>query len=216
MGLLVAVSGLVSCAPVFAPPVRSVDYGAPARVAPGQGEVVLGTNTLFTTNLHVGISVHEDWAFESSFDSPLLGWAEREDSWAIVSTGLRWTPLRPAGDSREGWAADVEGGVGVGVGGAEGKGGSRAWSEIPAGGLYLGAGGAFHARWIAFFARARAQVSAAARVPTTAWLSARFGVEVRMGPVPLTFSTGVSSYLNRTEVMWSPLADLSLGVVFEL
>lgn len=214
--LAVVAWGLAACNPVFAPPIRSVEYGAPARVAPGHGELMLGTNTLFTTNLHVGVSVTEDIAIEGSFDMPLLGVVEREDSWAIASTGFRWTPARPGAESHEGWAADVELGVGAGVGGAEGKSNARAWWQIPAGGMYVGGGGGFHADWISFFARARAQVVGAKDLPATVWLSSRIGVEVEFGPVPLMFSTGVSAYLNEKEVMWSPLADLTLGVTFDL
>ena len=102
-------------------------------------------------------------------------------SWALGFAGLRLTLKRAL--EGKGTAADLEFGVGAGVGGelydSESEGESVRWSELFACGGYVGAGIGNHLNENGgLFVRGRLQVSKAELIPTTVWGSVLAGVQM--------------------------------------
>ena len=161
----------------FAPPLRSTHYGAPGRV--DQGDIELGGAT--------GAP-----GFAPLYGGPRLGYGLRDwvsieaggdfarDGWALGYGGARLT-LNPDRERKIHGAADLELGLGLGVGGETEAGDGRSWSERLAFGGYLGAGGGVHIAWFSLFGRGRVQSTAADGIPWTFWWSAVGGLQFALG-----------------------------------
>ena len=123
---------------------------------------------------------------------------------------------RPQG---RGWAFDLEAGGGFGTGGEHRSdpkdeyGDCGAAQERSAGGLYLGSGVGYHVfRWLAFFARAREQLSTAEDVPWTFWTTATAGPEFTVGPAHIHLAGGYWRYDSSWE--WEDDWLLEGGITF--
>lgn len=176
----------LGCAP-FAPPMRVMHGGAPGRLDPGDMEVAGGPAGMIAEG---GVA--------PSFGGGGLGYAVREHltveggidgagGWTIGWGGVR-VPGRWWMGSGVSLAADGEVGLGAGVGGddsddCDGSGcvsDGRRWQNRPAGGGYLGGGGALRLWPVSIYLRTRAQLSAAKNVPTTQWISGFGGLHVHI------------------------------------
>lgn len=203
-GTLLAITslGLVAgCNATYAPPIRSTHYGAPGRLAPGQGEVALAAGNRAHGTLGVGLPVGGSVRVEGNVDV--------SEHWVMGLAGLRAT--HRLGDS--GLVLDGEGGLGIGRGGercgnntdlnatcAAGMADGRSALGRLAGGGYAGAGlGWWPVRWFALFGRGRAQVATATNVPATLWWSTLAGPEFQIGPVALYAGAGWAGYVNDVE-----------------
>lgn len=206
------------CNASYAPPIRSTHYGLPGRLSSGQGELSVAAAIPHTHgSASLSIPVAENVRVESTYDL--------SDTWHVGSAGLRGTvPLNRR------WSLDLEGGVGAGIGGERcgnrGESGHTCEAGVSDGlsvsdrfayGAYVGAGVGvrpWHA--LGFFARGRAQVSAATNVPVTAWGSGVLGLELATGPLRTHLSGGVGVYTNSAETETGALIELGLSVPFSL
>ncbi|MFO0627930.1 MAG: hypothetical protein U0325_20305 [Polyangiales bacterium] len=153
------------------------------------------------------------------------GTYDLSDTWNVGAAGLRGTV--PLGGP---WHADVEGGVGAGVGG-ERCGNSRDTTQTCAAGAadglranerfayggYLGGGLGLRPWHVAgFFLRARAQVSAAQNIDPTFWGTGLLGAEFALGPLRAYLAGGAVTYVNRAEHQAGALVEVGLSVPFAL
>ncbi len=228
MLLALGLSGILGCAPTFAPPMRSTHYGAPGRLAPGDGEVAVSGSVYQNGAITGGIPLSRNLRLEIGSDAGF-----GSGRWTLGVAGLRWTlPIgsqASTGDEpsasyqRKGPYLDVEGGFGLGVGGElsdEGE-GLHALSEVGnpwdrfAGGIYAGAGlGYWVVDWFALFGRVRLQIAAASQIPETLWGSSAFGIEFRYSAVSLYLATGVGGYSNRKDQEFGVLGEGGLSISF--
>ncbi|MEZ4392645.1 MAG: hypothetical protein R3A48_16270 [Polyangiales bacterium] len=209
---------LGGCNASYAPPLRSTHYGLPGRLSSGQGELSVAAAIPHPHgSASLSIPVSDRVRVESTYDL--------SDTWHLGSAGLRGTvPLDPR------WSLDFEGGVGAGVGGERCGNDDESGHTCEAGaadglhasdrfayGAYAGAGvGVRPWRALGFFARGRAQVSAATNTPVTAWGSGVLGLELATGPLRTHLSGGVAVYSNRAETQSGGLIELGLSVPFSL
>lgn len=156
---------------MYAPPVRVAQLGAPGRLQPGQVEITaanvglphgfVGSSVGYAAHEHLIVQVGAD----GGFDRFAMGWAGIQVPGTYHLTG-RWSA-----------SADGEIGAGAGAGGRcddEDDSNdlcrtSRPWYRRPAGGGYLGAGGALRYGPISLYSRARVQTTAARDIPMTTW-----------------------------------------------
>ncbi|TNF37465.1 MAG: hypothetical protein EP329_03110 [Deltaproteobacteria bacterium] len=212
---LVLLCGLATaCNPVYAPPLRSLDYGAPGRLEPGRAEVGTGVSLYLTNSVLAGFSLLDGLSLEVAFDWVPAAVGDSRDAWAMGSVGLRYELTGAAGSTRTGWRADVEVGAGGGVGGADQS--ERSWWDIPARGGYVGLGvGHRHGRWT-LYARGRCQVVAADRIPMTVWWTAKLGAEWSSRSAFVALGFGGAGYSNRDDSEQGVLAELLIGGKFGL
>jgi hypothetical protein len=206
LGWLSALAGALilaaGCNPTFAPPMRAVQYGAPARLEQGRvelGGTVGGISIPNVGGPHLAVGVTDNFAIEA-------GGNFLYDEWATGFVGARFSY---AGDRRRRayLIADLELGVGAGLGGerdgnqAPGSGcdfcdGRTAMERIAWGG-YQGVGLGAQIRWFSIFGRFRVEESKATNVPTTLWPSFSVGMEFRVhDQVALNLGAGVMAYTN--------------------
>lgn len=204
-----------TCNPVFAPPLRSLDYGAPGRLAAGEGEVGTGVTLFVTHGLLAAFPVGDEASVEAAFDWVPLALGDRRDAWAMGSLGGRWRVVSLPDREAGGWAVDLEAGAGAGVGGADRS--DRSWWDIPAGGVYFGVGGGYHlGAHVALYSRGRFQAVGARGIPTTVWWSGKLGSEFTIGPIFITLGLGGAGYANADDVQPGVLAELLIGGKFPL
>jgi hypothetical protein len=184
--LTAAIGLVIGCAP-FAPPIRTMHGGAPGRLDPGDmeigggpaGLIAEGSSQPFMGGGGVGWAARPHLTVEGGIDG--------SDAWTLGWGGVR-VPGRWAMRPGVQLAADGEIGVGAGVGGdgckeygtSDCEPDGLAWNERPAGGGYLGAGGALRLWPVSIYLRARGQIAAAKKVPTTHWASAFGGLHVHI------------------------------------
>jgi hypothetical protein len=202
LGLLVATALLgAACNPTYAPPVRGVQYGAPARLQQGHVEIGGTAGGVVVPNVggpHVAIGVTDWFAVEA-------GGNFSYDEWSIGFVGTRFSF---SGDRRRRayLIGDLELGAGAGLGGQlDGNrdkldcnycDGLKAVERIAYGG-YQGAGLGVRIRWFSIFGRVRLEESRATNVPLTLWPSASVGMEFRVhDKVALGLASGVMGYSN--------------------
>lgn len=211
-----------ACSPTYSPPMRVVNYGAPAALSPQQGAVYggLGVGGETRGTLGVTIPMAERLRLEAGGDGSAVG--------ATGRVGVRYgVPLRMG-------AFDAEAGVGAGVGGTRcgndtdpthACGGERETDRlIPDGrtpwerfayGVYGGFGlGIRPWRWIEAYARAGLQVTHATNTPTTLWVTALGAVQVRIGPVDVHAGFGWAGYYNEYDTWNGPLLEFGVMVPF--
>jgi hypothetical protein len=190
------------CNPTYAPPIRAVQYGAPARLEQGRVEFGGTLGGVIVPNVagpHVAVGVSDLVALEA-------GGNFLYDEWAMGFVGARFSF---AGDRRRrGYLiADLELGVGGGVGGSlEGNqapdsgcatcDGRSTFDRVAYGG-YQGAGLGARIRWLSIYGRVRVEETTATNVPLTLWPSASVGMEFRPSDrVALNLAAGVMGYSN--------------------
>ena len=221
--LTVVFACLAGCNPVYAPPVRISQHGAPHPVARGTAE--LG-GAIYGVNQPVGgagvgaVAVTDRLGLELGFDSTSA-------DFAMGHLGLRFTP-KAAQLSNVALEAliDLEIGGGAGAGGetceeptadddpdafcAEDD---RRWTERPAGGIYGGAGIGLRYRAVDVFYRLRLQGTVATDVPLTFWHSSFLGLQVRVLELLRIYSgAGFYSYRNKQDAFIVPYWEVGLSV----
>ena len=214
---------LAGCNPVYAPPVRISQHGAPHPVARGTAE--LG-GAIYGVNQPVGgagagsVAVTDRLGLELGFDSTSV-------DFAMGHLGLRFTPkaVQLSNVALEA-LIDLEFGGGAGAGGetceepaaddqslAACAEDDRRWTERPAGGIYGGAGIGLRYRAVDVFYRLRFQGTVATDVPLTFWHSSFLGLQVRVLELLRIYSgAGFYSYRNRQDDFFVPYWEVGLSV----
>jgi hypothetical protein len=199
---LVAVAG---CDPYYAPPLRAVQYGAPARLEEGRVEVALDAAGLIAPDVlspHLGVGIRDWVALEVGGNVAAYG---GKQAWALGFVGPRfsWAPHR---ERRIHLIGDLELGVGAGVGGV--RDGNEPTNECDAcdgligydrvaGGAYGGVGIGAQIAWLSLYGRARVEATTATNVPATLWPSLSLGLEANVHKrVALTLAGGYIGYAN--------------------
>lgn len=171
----VAVTCSSGCASTYAAPIRAAHAGAPARVAARKLEIggsAGGLTLPVAGGPHVAVGL-EDWAsLEVGGNFAAIGPA----AWALGWAGGR---LTRAPSERVDWAADLEAGLGAGVGGADCAASpcGDPWT-LAAGGGYAGFGVGLRADWLSVYVRGRLEMSAARQVGLTLWPTAMAGLDI--------------------------------------
>lgn len=199
-GLLLGTLALAGC--VYAPPVRSVHYGAPGLIGANERAIQASFSHQTDDGLLSG-SQFNHWSGGVNIAYPLAqglhfeGSGDFSDSWAVANGGLRLTSkiagVRDA-NVRRGAYFDLDLGLGGGVGGHQyavtGKGAGLQVAEVgsPWTRPVLGVrGGAGIGWWIsnewAVFARGQAQDTWAADIDATRFLTVVAGPQARFGAV---------------------------------
>ena len=215
-----ALAGLglgTGCYATYAPPARTLSGGAPGRLMPGQMEVT-GAGIGFIAPIEggggaVGYAARPHLVVTGGVDgmkSHVLGWG-----------GVR-TPFRLHLRPKISLAADGELGVGVGVGGRNDCDNSRcedddiAWYRRPAGGGYLGAGGAVRFGPVSIYSRARAQVTGAKHIPATQWATIAAGLHFHiLDRADVWIAETYGRYDNDTDNNAFLFTELGLGFRFD-
>ena len=207
---VVAVAALAAgCDPYYAPPLRAVQYGAPARLEEGRVEVGLAAGGLDLPDVlspHLGVGVRDWLAIEAGGNFVA---APSRQAWALGFVGPRFS-YAPHRERRVHLISDFELGVGAGVGGVrdgnappspdckdcDGLGGY----DRVAGGGYAGFGVGAQIAWFSLYGRARVETTTATNVPTTVWPSASVGMEFNVRKaVALTLAGGYIGYANERD-----------------
>jgi len=205
----------LSCSPVFAPPARSVAYGAPGRLRPTErfevGGAVTTPGAPVVGDPYAGVRLTDRVALELGASLSLL--QDEDLSFGIGWLGVRGTLFDGRDGGDRGGVVDGEAGVGLGAGGIR-----HYWSgshdeddgiaplDRLAGGVYVGSGQGYQAaRWFTVFLNERIQLTGAENVPATFWWSALLGFEFTAGPVSLWFSGGGAGYVNSIDAALGPL-----------
>lgn len=191
---LASLSGCVS----YAPPVRSLTYGAPGRLRKGDLEIAGGLAGLNAPNAGGGWLAYgvRDWA------SVELGADASLNNWAMGFLGGRFTHA-PKRERKLHGALDGEVGVGMGAGGNfhcpdnDTHCDLRPWHQRAAFGSYLGGGAGYHFAFFALYARGRIQQTVADGLPATVWGTAQGGLQFRIArTVDLFGGAGVSGFVT--------------------
>jgi hypothetical protein len=204
------VAAAAACNPYFAPPVRAVQYGAPARLTEGHveiGAIAGGFAIPDVLSPHLGIGIRDWVALEVGGNF----WVEdaRRYAWAMGFIGPRFS-YAPHRERRVHLISDLELGVGVG------RGGSRDGNDPPskdcrdcdgltaldrtAGGGYVGFGIGAQISWFSLYGRARVEATTADNVPTTTWPTASIGAEFNIKKrAALTLAAGYIGYVNASD-----------------
>ena len=215
-GLLVLV--LLPGCMAYAPPVRSVTYGAPGRLRQGDLEIAGGSAGAIAPGgtgsgwLAYGV---RDWA------SVELGVDASRKGWAMGFLGGRFTHA-PQRDRKLHGALDGELGVGMGAGGNcdynDTRCERRNWNQRVAFGSYLGGGAGYHFSWFALYARGRIQQTVSDGLPATLWGTLHGGLQFRIAhTVDLFAGSGISGFLTtqrQNTFFWS--SDAGISVHFDV
>lgn len=165
----------------YAPPVRSLNYGAPGRLRQGDLEIsggIAGTGGVVAGGGWLAYGVR-DWA------SVELGFDALRHGWAMGFLGGRFTHAPKRERTLHG-ALDGEVGVGMGAGGENSCSfddkhcDRRRWDKHAAFGGYLGVGAAYHFSFFALYARGRAQQTFSDGLPPTLWGTLHGGLQFRI------------------------------------
>lgn len=216
LGLLVMGS---ACAPIYAPPVRTGNFGAPGRLPAGQMEVAAATAGALApyglAGANVGYAVRPDLIVQGGVDT---GFNDFALAWGGVQL-----PRKLQLSRRWSLAADLELGLGVGVGGRNDCDDPDAcdvddiaWFRRAAGGGYLGAGGAVRFGPVSLYSRARAQVTDASGLPMTTWVSLFGGFHVHIvDRADVWAGVAGAQYSNRFETARGLATEVGLAFRFD-
>lgn len=203
-----------ACNPVYAPPVRGAHHGAPARLSRDRmelGAAGAGYSYPVAGEGHAALAI-EDWVSVEAG----LGLMPYSPGWAMGWLGARFTR---APEAETDLVADLEVGLGAGVGGADcaSDAGCAQWTDMTAGGGYLGFGVGLRADFFSLYLRSRVEMGAADGVPVTFWPTAMLGLEFL---VDRTFAFGAGggylAIINDLEPMHGWFWQLQLAVLFDL
>lgn len=212
------------CNTYFAPPIRAVQYGAPARLEEGRIEVG-GTAGGFAIpdvgGPHLGVGIR-DWLALEVGGNLALGYGR--DSWALAYLGPRFS-YAPHRAQRVHLISDLELGVGVGVGGVRDSNatpspdchcdGLAGFDRIASGG-YAGIGIGAQISWFSIYARTRVEASTATNVPTTVWPSASVGIEFNFRKrAALTLGGGYIGYVNSVDKIHAWFYQIGITAFFD-
>lgn len=204
--LAVALALSAGCDPYYAPPLRAVQYGAPARLEQGRVEVGVSAGGLAVPDVispHLGVGLR-DWVAIEAGGNFTADFGRQ--AWALGFVGPRFS-YAPHRERRFHFISDLELGVGGGVGGVR-HGNEPQSRECPAcdgltsydrvaGGGYAGVGLGAQIAWFSLFARGRIEATTATNVPATAWPSASVGMELNVRKrAALTVAGGYIGYFN--------------------
>ncbi len=189
--------------------------GAPGRVEGGDvelGGAAGGADTApFFGGPAIAIGISDRWSVEAGGDF-------NNETWALGFVGGRATGRAPQRGTLE-LVGDAELGAGVGVGGRACSDdttctvGSHNWALRPAGGAYLGVGGALRWRIPSVWLRARTQLTDAKGIPPTSWNSGMAGIEFAIGRAfSLWAGYGLASYTNTVEHVWGRVYEIGAAV----
>jgi hypothetical protein len=206
---------LAGCAS-YSAPVRSVGYGAPARLREGDVEIGGGFVGLGAPVAGGGWLAYalRDWASVEVGADGAIG------RWGMGFIGGRFTHA-PRRDRKFYGSLDGEVGVGMGAGGHKScssgasAGCQRPWFERAALGAYVGGGAGYHLAFFAFYARGRVQPTIGDGLPRTLWGTAQGGIQFRLGEVVDLFgSAGVSGMVVQLEEAHAFTYDVGVSVHF--
>jgi hypothetical protein len=204
-----ALSGALACNPVYAPPVRVSQHGAPHQVRRGTAELggaIYGVEAPLGAAGTGSMAVHDNLRVELGFDSTAV-------DFATGHLGARFIP-DPVPFSNVALALifDLEAGGGAGAGGetcdhrtdADGieecVPDDRRWTERASGGGYAGLGVGLRYRAVDLFYRLRFQLTGATAVPATFWHSNFVGLQVRiLTRAKIYLGAGTIGYVNRRD-----------------
>jgi hypothetical protein len=218
---LALLSFTAGCNPTYAPLVRAVQYGAPARLEQGRvelGGTAGGVVVPMTGGPHLAVGL-TDWAAVEAGGNFFY------DEWVMGFVGTRFSFT---GDRkrRAYLIGDLELGVGGGLGGQlNGNQGTTSASEPGddltalqrvAWGGYQGAGLGVRIRWFSIYGRVRVEESKATNIPLTLWPSASVGMEFRVNDrVALNLGTGVMGYTNSRDSAWGMFYQVGMVLFFD-
>lgn len=220
--LAVALALVPGCDPYYAPPLRAVQYGAPARLEEGRVEVGVSAGGLAVPDVispHLGVGLR-DWVAIEAGGNFTADFGRQ--AWALGFIGPRFS-YAPHRERRVHVISDLELGVGAGVGGVH-DGNAPPSRDCPAcdglsgydriaGGGYVGVGLGVQLAWLSLFARGRIEATTATNVPATAWPSASVGLELDLKKrAALTVAGGYIGYFNERD--FANAWFYQLGVTF--
>ncbi|HEX9103381.1 MAG TPA: hypothetical protein VF997_14315 [Polyangia bacterium] len=213
-----------ACDPYYAPPIRAVQYGAPARLEEGRVEIGATAGGTFVPDdisPHLGVGIR-DWVALEVGGNFLAGAGNQ--AWALGFVGPRFS-YAPHRQERIHLISDLELGVGAGVGGVRDGNGPRSQScsacdglsglDRVAGGGYVGFGVGAQIAWFSLYGRARLEASTATNVPATVWPSGSVGAEFNLRKrAAITVAAGCIGYANSIDraVGWFYQVGLTLFV----
>lgn len=202
--------------PTYAPPIRTPHMGAPGRVAGGDVELGGGAGGIYYPppafgGPSIAIGISDRWSVEGGGEFSTGAWALGFVGGRVTGRAPRRGSLVLVGD------AEVGGGAGVGGSACRQDHGCAVdddnWYRNPAGGAYVGMGGALRWRIPSVWLRVRTQLTGAAHAPATSWNSVLGGIEFAIGPAfALWLGYGIGSYANRVETAWSPVFEMGAAV----
>ncbi len=223
VGAALVASG--GCNTYYAPPIRAVQYGAPARLEAGRVEVGGTAGGFLLPDVggpHIGVGIR-DWVALEAGGNLALDYVK--DSWALAWLGPRFS-YAPHRERRVHLISDLELGVGVGVGGVRDSNappskdctdcdGRSGWDRIASGG-YAGVGIGAQIAWFSVYARTRLEASTATNVPTTLWPSASVGIEFNVHKrAAITLGGGYIGYVNRSDQAHAWFYQLGVTLFFD-
>jgi hypothetical protein len=219
---LASLSLTAACNPTYAPPIRAMHYGAPARLEQGRVELGGTAGGIAIPNVggpHVGVGVTDWFAIEAGGN-----FVATDDGWAMGFVGTRFSF---SGDRRRRayLIGDLELGAGAGLGGElDGNrdklncdfcDGLKSVNRVAWGG-YQGAGLGVRIRWFSIFGRVRLEESRATNVPVTLWPSGSVGMEFRPHErVALGLGAGIMGYTNSRDHAVGFFYQLGVTIFFD-
>jgi hypothetical protein len=227
LAILIPVGAVVvatGCDPTYAPPIRAVQYGAPARLTEGRVEIGataagLAVPNDFSPHLAVGV---RDWLALEAGGNALLG--AGRNGWALGFVGSRFS-MAPNRERRTHFIGDLELGAGAGVGGvltgnATLSPGCRcdglSGFDRVAGGGYAGFGIGAQIAWFSIYTRTRFEVSAATNVPVTVWPSTSIGLEANLRKrAAITLGGGYLGYANAVDHIHAWFWQIGVTFMFD-
>jgi hypothetical protein len=229
LAILIPVGAVVvaaGCDPTYAPPIRAVQYGAPARLTEGRVEIGAAAGGLAVPQVvgpHVAVGVRDWLAIEAGANA--LVPPDRRHGWAMGFVGPRFSMARHR-ERRIHFIGDLELGAGAGVGGVlHGNDGptrdcavcdGRSAFDRVAGGGYAGAGVGAQIAWFSIYGRTRFEVSAATNVPVTVWPSVSIGLEANLRKhAALTVGGGYLGYANAVESAHAWFYQIGVTLFFD-
>ncbi len=201
------------CVPVYAPPARGVQYGAPGRVRAGDLEIggtMIGVYAPNGGSAHIAYGLSDRVAIEAGGTVAVAPAGPESGSFVM---GMGWVGGRFTRPRRS-WGVslllDGELGIGAGAGGEScasnasnqtvcGHDGLRPWTRPAFGGYQGGAVGLAY-RWFSLYGRARVEESGGENVPVTLWPSAMLGLGFDVTQrFSLDVGGGYVGYFNRRD-----------------
>jgi hypothetical protein len=214
LALVVALAG---CNPVYAPPLRGTQYGVPGRLDGDHHEVNLTSGGVYSPPLVVnpsaGFAINRWVAIELGGNLAVVG-----DKFALGWVGPRFT-WQPRRGNKVRFVADLESGVGAGVGGVDDScvgphACPNAFGRLAYGG-YQGFGFGFRAGWFGLAIRARLEETITDGIPLTLWPSVSGHIETAIGRnVALYSGGGYIGYYNRISMFAGFFYQFGMAVLF--